>query len=84
MCVWGGGGGVGGQDSEYWWGDKRRGGGKLFTGCKLIAASASNQCQIITFLTMKTDIIAKFELKSKLLEIPSNKIKGTYIKLVHL
>ena len=37
-------------------------------------------------LTLKTDYIAKLriELKSILLEIPSNKIKGTYIKLVHL
>ena len=44
------------------------------------------QCQIITSLTLKTDNIAKLrkELKSMLLEIPSNKIKGTYIKLVHL
>ena len=51
-----------------------------------MGAPASNQCQIITFLTLKTDIIAKFriELKSILLEIPLNKIKGTYIKLVHL
>ena len=37
-------------------------------------------------LTLKTDNIAKLriELKSILLEIPSNKIKGTYIKLVLL
>ena len=53
---------------------------KLFSGCKLIRAPAPNQCHIITFLTMKTDNIAKLriELKSILLEIPLNKIKGTY------
>ena len=52
---------------------------KLFAGCKLIGAPAPNQCQIITFLTLKTRNIAKvrIELKSILLEIPSNKIKGT-------
>ena len=68
-----GGGGVGG-------------GGKLFAGCKLIGAPAPNQCQIITFLTLKTDDVAKLriELKRILLEIPSNKIKGTCIKLVHV
>ena len=68
-----------GQGSEYW-------GAKLFAGCKLIEAPAPNQCQIIAFLTLKTDNIAKLriEIKSILLEIPSNKIKGTYIKLVHL
>ena len=62
------------------------GGGKLSAGCKLIGAPAPNQCQIITFLTLKTDNIAKFrmELKSILLEIPSYKIKGTFIKLVLL
>ena len=61
-------------------------GGKLFPGCKLIGAFAPNQCQIITFLTLKTDNKAKLriELKSILLEIPSNKIKGKSIKLVHL
>ena len=63
-----------------------QGGAKLFAGCKLIGASAPNQCQIITLLTLKTDNISKprIELKSILLEIPSNKTKGTYIKLVHL
>ena len=55
--------------------------GVLFAGCKLIGGGpASNQCQIVTCLTMKTDRIAKLriKLKSILLEIPSNK-KGTYI-----
>ena len=51
------------------------GGGKLFAGCKLIGAPAPNQCQIITFLTLKIDNIAKLriELKSILSEI--HKIK---------
>ena len=61
-------------------------GAKLFAGFKLIRASESNQCQIIAFLTLKTDNIAKvrIEIESILLEMPLNKIKGTYIKLVHL
>ena len=61
-------------------------GAKLFAGCKLIGAPAPNQCQIITFLSLNSDHIAKLriELKSILLEVPSNKIKGTYIKLVLL
>ena len=63
-----------------------QGGDKLFAGCKLIGAPAPNQCQIITFLTLKTDNIAKkkirIDLKSILLEISSNKMKGTYMKLV--
>ena len=75
----GGGGGARGGQGE---------GAKLFAGCKLIEAHAPNQCQIITFFTLKTDNIAKLrrELKSILLEIHSNKIKGQYmyIKLVHL
>ena len=47
-------------------------GRQLFTGCKLIKAPLLNQCQLITFLTLKTDSKAKFriELKSILLEIP--------------
>ena len=38
---------------------------------------------VITFLTLKTDNIAKLkiELKSILLEIPSNKIKVIYSKM---
>ena len=72
----------GGQGSEYWEGER---GAKLFPGCKLIGALAPSQYQIITFLTLKTDNIAKLriKLKSKFLEIPSDKIKGTYIKLGH-
>ena len=61
-------------------------GAKLFAGCKLIEAPAPSQCQIFTVVTLKSDNLTKLriELKSILLEIPSNKIKGTYIKLVHL
>ena len=79
---------VGGWHVQNIW---RRGGGgckgaKLFAGCKLIGTPAPSKCQIITFLTLTTDNITKsrIELKSILLEIPSNKIKGTYIELVHL
>ena len=65
------------QGSEYWGG--QGGGAQNFRWGILIGAPASNQCQIITFLTLKTDNIAKLriEWKSILLEIPSNKIKGT-------
>ena len=34
-------------------------GGTHFAGCKLIRAPAPNQCQIITFLTLKTENITK-------------------------
>ena len=49
--------------------------GKLFAGFKLIGDPAPSQYQIITFLTLKTDNIAKLriELKIILFEIPSNK-----------
>ena len=43
----------------------RGGGGKLFAGCKLIGALAPNQCQIITFLTLKTDNITKLRIELK-------------------
>ena len=68
------------------WGPRFRilggGGGKPFAGCKLIGAPAPNQCQIITFLTLKTDNIAKLRinLKSVHLEIPLNKINSICIK----
>ena len=73
--VGGGGGKVQNIAGRQW------GGGGLLAGCKLIGAPAPNQCQIIRFLTLQTDNIAKFrlELKSILLEVPSNKIKGTHI-----
>ena len=41
------------------------GGGQLFAGCKLIGAPAPNQCQIITFLTLRTDNIANLRIKLK-------------------
>ena len=77
-----GGGGGGKVQNIGDWG----GGSKLYDGCKLIGAPVLNQYQIITLLILKTDDIAKLrtEVKSILLEIPSNKIKGTYIKLVHV
>ena len=89
----GGGGGGGGKGQNIWEGGWREvrifggaRGGKLFAGCALIGAPAPIQCQMIKFLTLKTDNIANLrtELKSILLEIPSNKIKGPYIKLVHM
>ena len=49
----GGGGGGGGR------GGKR----KPFSGCKLIGAPAPNQCQLIAFLTLKTDNIAKLRIE---------------------
>ena len=52
---WVGGGGGGGGGEKV----KNNGGGKLFAGCKLIGAPPPNQCQIITFLTLKTDNIAQ-------------------------
>ena len=39
------------------------GGSKLFADCKLIGATAPNQCQIITFLTLKTDNISKLRIE---------------------
>ena len=48
----------------------------------------ANQCQVIEFLTLKANNIAKLriEMKSILLEIHAHsyKIKGTYTKLVLL
>ena len=81
LKYWGGGGGGGGGKVQNSGGRGGGKGAKLFAGCKLIGASIPNQCQIITFLTLKTDNIAKLgrELKTILLEIPLNKIKGTYI-----
>ena len=50
-----------------------------------------NQCQIITFLTLKSDNIenSRIELKGIVLQVPSNQIKVTFIIilpfiLVHL
>ena len=46
-------------------------GAKLFAGCKLIGPPAPDQCQIITFLTLKTDNIAKVskELEGEVLNL---------------
>ena len=41
------------------------GGLKSFACCKLTGALAPNQCQTITFLTLKTDNIAKLRIKLK-------------------
>ena len=50
-----------------------------------------NQCQIITFLILKSDSIenSRIELKEIVLQVPSNQIKVTFIiilpfNLVHL
>ena len=50
-----------------------------------------NQCQIITFLFLKSDNIenSRIELKGIVLQVPSNQIKATFIiilpfNLVHL
>ena len=48
-----------------------------------------NQCQIITFLILKYDIIERIELRGIVLPVPSNEIKVTFIiilrfNLVHL
>ena len=78
--------GDGGQGSENW-GAGSEGGGKLFAGCKLIEEphlTPSKQCQIITFIILKLIAKLRLKLKSILLVIPSNKIKGRYCKLVHL
>ena len=88
-------GGGRGQGSKYWGGGggarfKILGGGargdQLFAGCKLIGAPAPNQCQIMTFFTLKTNYIKQLrvELKSIVLEIPSNKINGILLSLLPL
>ena len=49
-----------------------------------------NQCQIITFLILKSDVEnPRIELKGIILQVPSNQIKVTFIiilpfNLVHL
>ena len=59
---------------------------KLFAGCKLIGAPLSQSVPNYYISHWKTDDIAKLriEWKSILSKIPSNKIKGTYLKLVHM
>ena len=81
-----GGGGGGGARFRILGG----GGGGRARGSKF--SPAPNQCQILTFLTLKDNIanlrnfsaIQNIALKSILLEIPPNKMKCTYIKSVHL
>ena len=85
--AWGrGGGGVGGPRFRILVGGGGAREGGNFADCELIGATAPNQCQIITFLRLKTDTIAKLRLEQEniLLEIHSNKIICTYIKLVLL
>ena len=57
----GGGGVEGGRNKvrNIGGGGPRGGGGKTFAGCKLIGNPAPNQCQIITFPTLKTDNMEK-------------------------
>ena len=82
-----GGGGGGGARFRILGGG---GGGGRARGSKF--SPAPNQCQILTFLTLKDNIanlrnfsaIQNIALKSILLEIPPNKMKCTYIKSVHL
>ena len=59
---------------------------KPFAGCELIAAPATKLCQIITFLTLEIDNIAKLriEFKSILLEIPSLCCIVVYVHGEHL
>ena len=54
--------GVGDQGSEY---RAPKGKDKLFAGCKLVGVPAPNQCQIITFLKLKTDNISKLRIELK-------------------
>ena len=44
-----------------------------------------NQCQIITFLILKSDIIenSRIELRGIVLPVPSNQIKVTFITIFH-
>ena len=84
---------MGGQGSEFlnfffffFWGGGGGGGGGHVPKRSLI-----NQCQIITFLILKSDIIenSRIELRGIVLPSPSNKIKVTFIinllfNLVHL
>ena len=66
LNIAGGGGGGGGRKARFrilGWGGQ--GGAKFFAGCKLIGDHAPNQCQIITFPTLKTDNIAKLRIKLK-------------------
>ena len=61
----GGGRGRGGKVQNIGGGRGGGGGLKSFACCKLTGALAPNQCQTITFLTLKTDNIAKLRIKLK-------------------
>ena len=65
----GGGGGGGGEGRARFRILGAKGGGKLFAGCKLIGTPAPNQCHIITFLTLKTDNIAKLRIELKSIQV---------------
>ena len=86
--------GWGGQGLEYW---GCQGGGQSpsrhMTSFRRHVPSRFliNQCQIITFLILKYDIIenSRIELRGIVLPVPSNEIKVTFIiilpfNLVHL
>ena len=80
--ILGGGGGGGGQIPSRHMTSFRR---HVPTKCLI------NQCQIITFLILKSDIIENslIELRGIVLPVPSNQIKVTFIiilpfNLVHL
>ena len=85
------GGGGGGQGLEYWGGGGGKGGGIDVISTSCVHWVLINQCQIITFLILKSDIIgnSRIELKGIVLPVPSNQIKVTFIiilpfNLVHL
>ena len=100
----GGGGGGAGQGSEYWGVANSQQAHDVVTMSmrRNDVASTSfrrhvptrfliNQCQIITFIILKSDIIenSRIELRGIALPVPSNQIKGTFIiilpfNLVHL
>ena len=92
-----GGGGERGQGLEYWGGQ----GGPNSQQAHDVASTSFrrhvltrfliNQCQIITFIILKSDIIenSRIELRGIVLPVPSNQIKVTFIiifpfNLVHL
>ena len=66
LNIWGGGGG-GGQGSEYRGKGNGGGGGgrQTFRWLDTDWSPASNQCQLITFLSLKTDNVAKLRIELK-------------------
>ena len=91
-----GGGGGGGQGLEYWGGQgggksqqahdvemtsmRRNGVASTSFRHHVPARFLINQCQIITFLILKSDNIenSRIELKKIVLPVPSNQIKVTF------